>query len=306
MRILYGIIALLVCGNFVMAWFVFVRPSSEPSIPDQSSFIDPFRGYENQEDLIINVQPLREAITKYEAKGNVSIYFEYLKTGANIAVQKDAQFWPASLLKLPVAMAVAKMVENGAWDWDDTLALQEEDRDGEFGTLYKLPAGTKLTVEELVRRMLIDSDNTAYRLLFRKVGAEQISNIYTHVGLTKFFSDEGEISAKRYSVLLRALYTSSYLKPANSEKLLSFLAETPFREYLGSGMPASVRFSHKLGLNDSQGVVLDSGIVYVPNRPYLLTVMVRTRDLEYAKKVMKEVSQLSYDYISSYRGESIE
>lgn len=303
MRILYGIIALLVFSNLVTAWLVSARPSNAFDLQNKSSLIDPFRAFERQEDLIINIQPLREELITYEAKGDVSIYFEYLKTGANIAVQKDARFWPASLLKLPVAMAVAKLVEEGAWDWDDTLILGEEDRDGEFGALYKQPAGTKLSVEELVRRMLIDSDNTAYRLLFRKVGAEQINDIYAHTGLTKFFSENGEIGAKRYSVLLRSLYTSSYLEPVNSEKLLSFLAESPFREYLGSGIPASVRFAHKHGLNDGKGVVLDAGIVYVPGRPYLLTVMVRTKDLEYAKSVMKKISELSYDYITTYHEE---
>lgn len=303
MRMLYGIIVLLIFSNLITAWSVFVQSSNTSRSPSPSSFIDPSRAYERQENLIINIQPLREELAKYEAKGDVSIYFEYLKTGANIAVQKNAQFWPASLLKLPVAIAVTKLVEEGTWDWDDTLTLGEEDRDGEFGTLYTQPAGTKVSVEELVRRMLIDSDNTAYRLLFRKVGAEQIVDIYTHLGLTKFFSEDGEIGAKRYSALLRALYTSSYLEPASSEKLLSFLAESPFREYLGSGIPASVRFAHKHGLNDGKGVVLDAGIVYVPNRPYLLTVMVRTQDLEYAKSVMKKVSEISYEYIATYHEE---
>jgi len=292
--------ALLLTNVFTI---VYSAARSAPQEVTDSGLIDPQRRFEKQENLIVNIQPLRDELSRYEADENISIYFEYLKTGANIAVQKDAQFWPASLLKLPVALGAVKMIEEGTWEWDDTITLLEEDRDGEYGALYKLPVGSKLSLEELLRRMLIESDNTAYRMLFRKVGAAQINEAYEHLGLKKFFTDDGQISAKRYSVLLRALYTSSYLEPENSERILSFLAESPFRDFLGSGFPASTRFAHKHGLNDERGVVLDAGIVYVPGRPYILTVMIRTQDLGYAQSVMQKISKLAYEYVTQYHAE---
>jgi len=45
-----------------------------------------------------------------------SVYFEYLPTGANISINKDAEFFPASLLKVPVAMAIAKKIDKREWD----------------------------------------------------------------------------------------------------------------------------------------------------------------------------------------------
>src|SRR3989344_4750530 len=89
---------------------------------------------------------------KYKADQNVSVYFEYLPTGASISINKDAEFYPASLLKVPVAMTVAKKIEKGEWKWTNELVLMSTDKDDKFGTLYKEPANSTHTIEDIVRR----------------------------------------------------------------------------------------------------------------------------------------------------------
>src|SRR3989344_2628198 len=57
---------------------------------EEYKLLNPARELHHPEDLIINVQPLRDYLNeKYEANPNVSIYFEFLNTGANIAISKD-------------------------------------------------------------------------------------------------------------------------------------------------------------------------------------------------------------------------
>src|SRR3989344_6090143 len=54
------------------------------------SLLNPARAFIKQKDLIVNFQPLRDYLNdKYEADPNVSVYFEYLPTGASIAINKD-------------------------------------------------------------------------------------------------------------------------------------------------------------------------------------------------------------------------
>ena len=79
-------------------------------IKNQYNLLNPARKLINQEDLIINIQSLRDELSEIGKNKNISIYFEYLPTGANISINKDAEFWPASLLKLPVAMAAGKKI----------------------------------------------------------------------------------------------------------------------------------------------------------------------------------------------------
>src|SRR3989344_734043 len=111
------LMALIVVLAATNTWAIFyyapsLAENSENYSNDKYNLLNPTRKFIKQEDLIINFQPLRDYLNdKYEADQNVSIYFEYLPTGSNIVISKDAEFYPASLLKVPIAMAVAKKIE---------------------------------------------------------------------------------------------------------------------------------------------------------------------------------------------------
>lgn len=299
------LLALLVILSTALFWTYFFHIPQKLSkagedINPKYELLNPARKFVKQENLIVNFQPLRDELKKFEGNKNISIYFEYLNTGANISVNKDAEFWPASLLKVPVAMAVAKKVERGEWRWDNKLVLMASDKDEKFGTLYNEPTGSTYTIEELVKRVLVDSDNTANFILVRNLEESEIIGVYDHIGLKDFFYASGSIGAKKYSVIFRALYNSSYLSEQNSQKLLGYLSQTQFKNYIQNALPQDVIFSHKIGEDIEKGVYLDSGIVYLKNRPYVLTVMINLKDETEAEGMMKEISGHVYEYVNGY------
>lgn len=269
---------------------------------DAYALLNPARKFVRQEDLIINFQPLRDYLdATYEANQNVSIYFEYQPTGSNIAVHRDAEFYPASLLKVPVAMAVAKKIERGDWKWTNELVLMSTDKDDKFGTLYKEKTNSTHTIENLVRRSLSDSDNTAHFMLVRNLDIEEMKDVYDHMGLQGFLETEGSLSAKRYSVMFRALHNSSYLSEEHSQKLLSYLSRSPFDYYIQTSLPQDVVFAHKIGVDENKKVYLDSGIIYAQNRSYILTIMTKNENEQKAKEIMKDISEKVYTYVREYR-----
>lgn len=269
---------------------------------DAYTFLNPARKFFKQEDLIINFQPLRDYLNKkYESDPGVSIYFEYLPTSANITINKDAEFYPASLLKVPVAMAAAKKIERGEWKWTNELVLMTADKDSRFGTLYKEPINSTHTIEDLVRRSLSESDNTAHFMLTRNLEISDIDDVYSHIGLREFMETDGSLSAKRYSVIFRTLYSSSFLTEQNSQKLLSYLSQSSFDSYVQTGLPQGVSFAHKIGTDTERKVFLDSGIIYFSERPYILTVMTKNETEEDAKEIMKDVSEKVYNYVKNYK-----
>lgn len=298
------VIALLVTV-FIM-WWQFENKIKMQPIDTSTSFVDPSRRFVDQKNLIVNFQSLREKLnTLYENNPDVSMYFEYLPTGANISINKDAEFYPASLLKVPVAVAVAKKIDRGQWKWSNELVLLSGDKDELFGTLYREPINSTYTIEELVRRSLIESDNTAHFILLRNLETENVESVYEHIGLKGFFDTDGRISSKRYSAIFRMLYTSSYLSPENSEKLLMIMAESGFKDFVEGGLPKDTIFSHKIGISIDKNIYVDSGIVYLVNRPYILTVMVRAEDEVYAQKIMQNISNIIYNYVSTYVEEDL-
>ncbi len=302
---IFGVLtAVLIMTNTTAIWLwqrTEKAAENETAANNRFNLLNPARKFTNQKDLIINFQSLREYLnTKYEADQNVSIYFEYLPTGANIAISKDAEFYPASLLKVPVAMAVAKKVERGEWKWTNELVLMTTDKDDKFGDLYKEKTNSTFTIEELVRRSLLESDNTANFILVRNLEVEEIKDVYDHMGLIGFLKTDGKLSAKRYSVIFRTLYNASYLSEENSQKLLSYLSQSPFKEYIQSVLPSEIVFAHKIGVSADEELYLDSGIVYAENRPYLLVVIIKSNTEQKAKEKMKDISGRVYDYVKDF------
>ncbi len=241
-------------------------------------FISPLRFSQEQKDIVVNLQPIREYLrdlVNKKGKNSVSLYFEFFNTGANISINQDLKILPASLAKLPLAMVIMKKVERGEMNLNDQLTLQESQRDHGSGGLFNLPAGSKLAVAELLKQLLHNSDNTAYHMLADNVGKEEYSEIINETGLDGLFDDNGKVSAKEYTRVLRSLYTASFLNIENSSYLLNLLTKTEFDGFLGAPIPPEVPFAHKWGAHLVNHVFSDAGIVYLQNRPYVLAVMVQ-------------------------------
>ena len=96
--------------------------------------------------------------------------------------------------------------------------------------------------------------------------------------------NRGELKRQKIFGHFRTLYASSYLAEENSQKLLSYLSDSPFDNYIQSGLPQDIAFSHKIGVDTEKKVYLDSGIIYAQNRPYLLTVMTKIKTSKQRKK----------------------
>jgi beta-lactamase class A len=283
-----------------------------------SSFINPATSLVKKENLIVNFQELRELLqSKYEQRRDyvISIYFEYLPTGANISTHKDEKIWPASLIKIPVAMAAMKKVQDGKWKLTNELVILDEDKDSEYGELYKKPTGTTISIEELLRESLVNSDNTAHFVLLRNIENEELEDVYNHLGLDDIIetlkrskkddAEDNRMTAKRYAIFFRSLYNATFLDAEYSQMFLDILEHAP-KDLLAQGMPKDVVFVHKTGVRTDEAVRADSGIVYVSGRPYLVTVMIQKKDKkafdeEEVGQIFKDIGNDIYTYVTSIR-----
>lgn len=306
-------IFLLSINILAIAYFI-MRPESNSVRDNPYPLIDLSRNFIPQEHFIVDIQPLRdklEQITDEFGRDSVSIYIEYLNTGANISINKDNYIWPASLAKLPLAMAVVKKIEKGEWKLSNELVLLEGDRNVKSGEeknpIFENPIGTRFTIEKLLEELLINSDNTAFNILLRNLHNDDVEAVINELGLEELFTKDGKISAKEYSRIFRSLYTASFLNREHSQMLLRWLDGSPFNDFLASSIPNNISFPHKYGENISLGVYADSGIVYIPNRPYLISVMVKKEGDSFdkenksrAEEFHRRVSKETYDYFSKY------
>ncbi len=290
-------VSTIICGVLLI-----ITKSSDHEHLSKYELLDPMREFMPQDSYVTNIQDLRVYMHDLQEKypDNVSIYYENINTGSNISVGKELRLFPASLSKLVQAILIVKKVEDGELKWDQELKPIEGDISNESGELYKTIGSKKLTVEYLLEELLINSDNTAQNIFRHKLDIPDYVSFQQNTGLEDLYNEKGFISAKEYTRLLRVLYTSNYLEPENSEKILELMAQAKFKDYLSQGIPHYVKFAHKYGENVTHNIFADSGIVYVKNKPYMLTVIIKGKDrsLEtrnWAVKLMKEISERAYN-----------
>jgi beta-lactamase class A len=298
--VLLILIFLLAASNLATIFYLVAKKPTSAGELARYPFLSPTREFYDKDDLIVNIQPLRDEFNAIGRNPNISIYFELLNTGANIATNKDLAIWPASLMKIPIAMAVMKKVEKGQWRLDNELILYDEDKDDKFGQLYKEPAGKRFTIESLPNEMLVNSDNTARTIFMRNLDKEEIDEVLLHLGIDDIFNTDNQVTGKKYSIFWRALFTASYLEPEHSQKLIDLMTLSPAKSYLAGGIADGVKFSHKIGVVYKENIYADSGIVYVPNRPYILTVMIQNIEEKEVEKIFHDISAKAYQYVSQY------
>ncbi len=143
----------------------------------------------------------------------------------------------------------------------------------------------------------MESDDTARNIFVRTIGPQNIGDVLTYLGLEDVIDDNQKITPQRYSNFWRALYSAGYLSADDSQTLLQMLALPHDENLLPAGMPSSTIFSHKIGVFDD--VYSDSGIVYVPDRPYILTIMMVGSSTDQVQSFMKTVSADVYQYVTT-------
>lgn len=312
--ILSLLVTILLVSNIIT--LNIMQKSSKASVPyslEDSPYplIEFSRTFRAQEDYIVNLQDIREKLITLidnNPENNIAIYLEFLNTGANININPELRVFPASLTKVPVAMIIMKKVETGELDINAELTVESKHINDGWGELYKIPIGTSLPLRTFIEESLINSDNTAHEVLYSLVTPVDIEEFGNALGLEDLFDSGGEISAKEYARIFRSLYTSSYLKKDSSHYLLDILTKSKYDEFLGSAISDDIKFAHKFGSKKSLGILLDTGIVYNENKPYLITVMLEYNGSEVSdpdalyekqKSLIHEISSLIHNHFIS-------
>lgn len=261
--------------------------------------------------FIINFTPLKTELKKIQKSypQKTYIYFSYINNGSWVGLDEREDFVAASTIKVPLAMAMFKAVEEGKVKLTDPYSLEELDLNQGFGDLYKVGTDKEFTVEELLKIMLEQSDNTATNAIysvFRRMGIDDpLIQVYEFMGweFTSYIPTLGEapnysrITLKALSNIFISLYDAKYINIENSNKVLEYLTQTPFNDKIAAGVPKDIAVAHKIGVAVTDETFSDCGIVYAPNRNYILCLGSNGGDEKRAAKFMAEVSGAVYKYV---------
>lgn len=238
---------------------------------------------------------------------HVSVYFRDLNNGPWMGIEEDANYSPASLLKVPILIAALKKAETEPGFLTKKLKFEKYvdpvSQNIVDDKLIKL--GNTYTVEQLLEKMIAHSDNEAKDLIVANIGDQLFVKVLTDIGINinGIGPADDFISVKEYSSFFRLLYNATYLNKEMSEKALEILSTTSYYKGILAGVPQGTVVSHKFGeraYGDSNVKQLhDCGIVYLANHPYLLCVMTRGNDFAQLGTVIAGVSDIVYKEASA-------
>ncbi|MDX6770227.1 MAG: serine hydrolase, partial [Elusimicrobiota bacterium] len=227
------------------------------------------------------VENLRSRLKAAKKVKTLAMYFRDLDNGLAFGLDQQLAFQPASLLKLPVMMALLKKHESNAGLLEARVALRPM-KAGELEPAFPpsktLTPGQEYTVDELLRAMIARSDNDALTTLLAALDEKDYVRVYEDLGLRipNVRDVDDPVTVREYATFFRILYNASYLSKDLSQKALEYLAAADLREGLRAGLPPSVTAAHKFGEAGRANGELqfhDCGIVYHPSKPYMLCVM---------------------------------
>ncbi|WP_143476431.1 serine hydrolase [Pseudacidovorax sp. RU35E] len=107
----------------------------------------------------------------------LGVYVLDLATGQSFGHRAEERWYLASMVKVPVAIAVLQAVERGDITLDTTVTLRAGDRVDGAGATLRQPLGASLSVRWLMGQMIIYSDNTATDMLIDLVGLQAVNGV---------------------------------------------------------------------------------------------------------------------------------
>lgn len=239
----------------------------------------------------------------------VSIYYRDLNNGPWIGINEKDDFSPASLIKVPLLITYYKAAESNPDLLKQTLIYTPKKNElvQDIVPSITLIPDKPYTIEELIREMIVYSDNDAYELLLNNIDNQLLVNTYQDLGVdlsNAFVNPNGNIiPVKSYAAFFRVLFNASYLNNEMSEKALRLLSEVQYENALVKGInDPNIKIAHKFGertfTDTGEKQLHDCGIVYFPQKPYLICIMTRGNDFTKLASAIAQISQTIYQEIS--------
>jgi beta-lactamase class A len=265
------------------------------------------------------ILPVMERIASRTA-GPVGVAVGLVEGGEVVGINLQKQFPMQSVYKLPIGMAVLQQVDQGKLKLDQRISIKPDEyvRLGMGSPIRdKHPHGVELSLYEILRYAVSESDGSASDVLMRTVGGAKVIQDYLHslgidgmmvVDTEKEIGKSVEIQYRNWArpeaalALMKVVAEGRSLSPESQKLLMQLITETPTGPKRIKGLlPPGTIVAHKTGTGLGGGLtraVNDIGLVTLPDGKRLaIAVFVSDTKLnsQACEAVIAEISRAAWD-----------
>ncbi len=229
-----------------------------------------------------------------------------VRTGYKISVRGDDMFPAASIIKLPVMSYLFYLADRQSLSLNERIKFLESDKCPEAGMLQWLKP-TPLPLRRYCKLMISISDNTATRVLVKRLGKNNITSYVRKLGLSNtYVRDETALSeppsskvnittANDIAKLLYRIERGIRYTAASRKEMISYMIDQKYRFGIPFPLPGGFICANKTG--NLTNVLHDTAIVYTNRGSYILCVFTKgfKKDRN-ARFVINDVSKVVSEY----------
>ncbi len=220
-------------------------------------------------------------------RGDVGLYVKHLKTGQEIAINADSLFPTASMIKVPILLALFDRIESGDLDYDSTLMwVPEVVNYPPGGMLSSFKDSPSISLKKMISLMITYSDNHASLWCQSLAGGGVAinewlaNNNFSQTRMNSRTPDRqtdweqygwGQTTPREMADLLSLIHENRAVSPWASEEMYRYLTRIFWDDEALSQIPRSVQVASKQGaVNDSRSEVV---LVNAPGGDYVFCVI---------------------------------
>jgi beta-lactamase class A len=257
-------------------------------------------------------------------EGFFAVAFKDIGTGRQFLINEHDNFHAASTMKTPVMIETFRQAAAHKFSLTDSVTVHTNFTSIVDSSTYNLDSavdseqdlykrvGARMTIRDLLYRMITRSSNLATNMIIEIVGARNVNATMRSLGAndiqvlrgvedTRAFKKgmNNTVTAYDLMLIMEHIARKDVVSEAACDDMIGILFDQYFKDVIAGKLPPDVKVASKSGSID--GIHHDSGIVFLPDgQKYVVVLLSRGITSQDASIVtLADISRIIYDHVKS-------
>lgn len=210
---------------------------------------------------------------------HIAVAVKRLKDGRSASFNADREYYAASTFKLAVLYEASRRHAVGELFYDDTLVLTDQDLAEDLGTssLLDVADDGTISIENLLRPMIVFSDNVSAVALLHYLGSSKVDETLRALGIETMTVNNTDLvtTAGDLALLMEAIYGGEGVGDAERDGMRGWLLDSTWRQGIPGELRGEVAGGLKIGNKTGTWVSAQHDVAFIEaqNGAFILSIL---------------------------------